>query len=61
MDNPAGTLVRFDTEGIACLSSWLTRTEERTSRIVDECSKNMLVTTLRNALNEKVREGLKHG
>jgi hypothetical protein len=33
--------VRFDTEGIARLSSGLTRTEERTSRIVDECGKNM--------------------
>jgi hypothetical protein len=33
--------VRFDTEGIARLSSGLTRTEERTSRIVDECGKTM--------------------
>jgi hypothetical protein len=31
----------FDTEGIARLSSGLTRVEERTSRIVDECGKNM--------------------
>jgi hypothetical protein len=33
--------VRLDTEGIACLSSGLTRAEERTSRIVDECGKTM--------------------
>lgn len=37
----SNTPVRFDTEGIARLSSGLTRTEERTSRIVDECGKNM--------------------
>jgi hypothetical protein len=37
----SNTSVRFDTEGIARLSSGLTRTEERTSRIVDECGKNM--------------------
>ena len=33
--------VRFDSEGIARLSSGLTRAEERTSRIVDEYGKNM--------------------
>jgi hypothetical protein len=33
--------VRFDTEGIVRLSSGLTRVEERTSRIVDECGKAM--------------------
>ena len=37
----SNTPVRFDTEGIARLSSGLTRTEERTSRIVDECGKTM--------------------
>jgi hypothetical protein len=37
----SNTPVRFDTEGIASLSSGLTRVEERTSRIVDECGKNM--------------------
>jgi hypothetical protein len=33
--------VTFDTEGIARLSSGLTRTEERTARIVDECGISM--------------------
>ena len=37
----SNTPVRFDTEGIARLSSGLTRVEERTSRIVDERGKNM--------------------
>jgi hypothetical protein len=37
----SNTPVRFDTEGIARLSSGLTRAEERTSRIVDECGKSM--------------------
>jgi hypothetical protein len=37
----SNTPVKFDTEGIARLSSGLTRTEERTSRIVDEHGKNM--------------------
>ena len=37
----SNTPIRFDTEGIASLSSGLTRTEERTSRIVDERGKAM--------------------
>jgi hypothetical protein len=37
----SNTPVRFDAEGIARLSSGLTRAEERTSRIVDECGKSM--------------------
>jgi hypothetical protein len=37
----SNTPVRFDTEGIASLSSGLTRVEERSSRIVDECGKAM--------------------